>query len=73
MIGKKAELLTKKVYSKQVLREWKRLTQDSFHRLEFETSMKFLEKHLPKKGLILDAGGGPGTLLPQRHGKGRSR
>jgi 2-polyprenyl-3-methyl-5-hydroxy-6-metoxy-1,4-benzoquinol methylase len=22
--------------------------------------MHFLEKHLPKKGLILDAGGGPG-------------
>jgi ubiquinone/menaquinone biosynthesis C-methylase UbiE len=36
------------------------LTQDPFHKLEFNTTLAFLNKYLPKKGLILDAGGGPG-------------
>jgi SAM-dependent methyltransferase len=40
--------------------EWRRLTQDSYHRIEFFVTMHFLNKYLPKKGLILDAGGGPG-------------
>jgi ubiquinone/menaquinone biosynthesis C-methylase UbiE len=40
--------------------EWGRLTKDAFHRLEFDTTLHFLRKHLPKHGLILDAGGGPG-------------
>jgi SAM-dependent methyltransferase len=31
-----------------------------YHRLEFETTLHFLKKHFPKRGLILDAGGGPG-------------
>jgi ubiquinone/menaquinone biosynthesis C-methylase UbiE len=57
---KKEEKLTLKVYSKNPRIEWKRLFQDSFHKLEFDTTMYFLKKHLPKKGLILDAGGGPG-------------
>ncbi len=52
--------LTKEFYSKDVQKEWDRLTKDSFHKLEFDTTMNFLEKYLPKKGLILDAGGGPG-------------
>lgn len=52
--------LTKKIYSANVRDEWNRLIQDSFHRLEFDTTLKFLKKYLPKKGLILDAGGGPG-------------
>lgn len=52
--------LTKKVYSHSVRGEWNRLVQDSFHRLEFETTLSFLKKYLPKNGLILDAGGGPG-------------
>jgi len=34
--------------------------QDPFHKFEFETTLRFLKKHLPKKGLILDARGGPG-------------
>lgn len=33
---------------------------DAYHRLEFETTLHFLEKYLPRKGLVLDAGGGPG-------------
>jgi ubiquinone/menaquinone biosynthesis C-methylase UbiE len=57
---KKESKLTKKIYSENVLREWKRLIKDPFHRLEFDTTMRFLKKYLPKKGIILDAGGGPG-------------
>ncbi|MBI4727858.1 class I SAM-dependent methyltransferase [candidate division TA06 bacterium] len=52
--------LTKKMYAACATREWGRLVQDPFHRLEFETTMRYLKKHLPKNGLILDAGGGPG-------------
>jgi len=52
--------LTKKVYSANVRGEWKRLVKDPFHRLEFSTTFFFLKKYLPKKGLVLDAGGGPG-------------
>ncbi len=40
--------------------EWKRLVRDPFHRLEFDTTMLFLKKYLPKRGVILDAGSGPG-------------
>ncbi len=52
--------MVKEYYSKSVKYEWKRLIQDAYHRLEFDTTMRFLKKYLPKKGLILDAGGGPG-------------
>lgn len=52
--------LTLKIYSKMADTEWKRLFKDPFHRLEFDTTMHFLKKYLPKRGLILDAGGGPG-------------
>lgn len=57
---KKESQLTKKIYSEDVLREWRRLVKDPFHRLEFDTTLRFLKKYLPKKGIILDAGGGPG-------------
>lgn len=40
--------------------EWGRLVRDEYHRLEFETTLHFLAKHLPKRGRVLDAGGGPG-------------
>jgi len=49
---------TEKFYARQ--REWRRLFKDPYHQLEFITTMHFLEKRLPKKGLVLDAGGGPG-------------
>lgn len=52
--------LTKKIYAEGVKREWRRLIKDPFHRLEFETTLRFLKKYIPKNGLILDAGGGPG-------------
>ena len=48
------------IYSKNVQREWNRLVKSPFHKLEFDTTMFFLKKYLPKKGLILDVGGGPG-------------
>ena len=40
--------------------EWGRLARDPYHQLEFETTMQFLRKYLPRRGRILDAGGGPG-------------
>lgn len=50
----------KKFYSGYVKNEWARLEVDPYRRLEFDTTRVFLEKYLPKTGLVLDAGGGPG-------------
>ncbi len=47
-------------YTKTASYEWRRLKQDAYHQIEFLTTMHFIEKHLPKHGLVLDAGGGPG-------------
>jgi len=52
--------LVKKYYSEFGIKEWKRLVKDPYHQLEFDTTMHFLKKYLPDKGIILDAGGGPG-------------
>ncbi len=52
--------MVKEYYAQSVKYEWKRLVQDAYHKLEFDTTMLFLKKYLPRKGLILDAGGGPG-------------
>jgi ubiquinone/menaquinone biosynthesis C-methylase UbiE len=46
-------------YDKNAAREWGRLVRDAYHRLEFIVTMHFLEKYLPEKGTVLDAGGGP--------------
>lgn len=54
------ETRVKDFYTTTVRDEWKRLVQDAYHRLEFETSLHFLELYLPRQGLVLDAGGGPG-------------
>ena len=59
-MANKTTKLTKKNYKKDALYEWNRLAQDPFHKIEFDTSIKFLKKYLPKSGVILDAGGGPG-------------
>ena len=40
--------------------EWGRLVSDPYHKLEYLVTMHFIDKYLPKKGLVLDAGGGPG-------------
>ena len=52
--------LVKAYYTGNALSEWKRLVKDPYHRLELETTLFFLKKHLPSTGLVLDAGGGPG-------------
>jgi SAM-dependent methyltransferase len=54
------ESVVRDYYTGQVLKEWRRLVRDAYHRVELETTLHFLEKYLPKKGKILDAGGGPG-------------
>ncbi|MEM4714251.1 MAG: class I SAM-dependent methyltransferase [Candidatus Nanoarchaeia archaeon] len=54
------EEIVKEYYKRYVRKEWNRLVKDSYHRLESDTTLHFLKKYLPKKGLILDAGGGPG-------------
>ena len=40
--------------------EWRRLVKDPYHTLEYETTLHFLREYLPPRGLLLDAGGGPG-------------
>ncbi len=52
--------IVKDYYSSVVRGEWKRLVRDPYHRLELDTTLHYLNKYLPEKGLILDAGGGPG-------------
>lgn len=50
----------KKYYTETVRKEWNRLVRGPYFRLEFDTTMHYLKKYLPKKGRVLDAGGGPG-------------
>jgi SAM-dependent methyltransferase len=38
--------------------------------LEFDTTFEFLRRYLPKKGLILDAGGGPGRYTVELASRG---
>jgi SAM-dependent methyltransferase len=63
-------LLIKDYYSSTVKKEWQRLVKDAYHRLEFNTTLHFLDQYLPADGHILDAGGGPGryTLELARRG-----
>lgn len=50
----------KELYNEKYEYEWNRLVKSPYNKLEFETTLFFLKKYLPDKGLILDAGGGPG-------------
>jgi ubiquinone/menaquinone biosynthesis C-methylase UbiE len=52
--------LVRSYYSEMRMEEWRRLVRDSYHRLEFDTTMHFFNKYSPGSGLVLDAGGGPG-------------
>ncbi len=52
--------MVKEWFAKNARHEWRRLKQDPYHEIEFMVTMHFLSKYLPEKGLILDAGGGPG-------------
>jgi SAM-dependent methyltransferase len=65
-----SETLVKDYYTGYVRKEWRRLIKDAYHRQELETTLHFLKKHFPKKGLILDAGGGPGRYTVTLAGKG---
>ncbi len=66
----KEERLTKKIYTEQAEYEWKRLIKTPFKKLELNTTLHFLKKYLPKKGLVLDAGGGPGRYTIELAKKG---
>jgi ubiquinone/menaquinone biosynthesis C-methylase UbiE len=57
-------------YDNTAEREWRRLALDAYHRLEFIVTTYFLEKYLPKTGLVLDAGGGPGRYTIELAKKG---
>jgi len=54
------EEMVKRWFTKTARYEWRRLRQDPYHQIEFIVTIHFLEKYLPKHGLVLDAGGGPG-------------
>jgi len=57
---KQVERIVKEWYASNARVEWRRLQQDPYHQIEFIITMHFLEKYLPRRGTILDAGGGPG-------------
>lgn len=50
--------------------EWNRLDRDWYHRLEWEGTIEYLDRHLPDNGHVLDAGGGAGryTVWLAEHG-----
>lgn len=52
--------LVREYYTEYGIKEWRRLAKDPYRQLEFNTTLHFLKKYLPEKGLVLDAGGGPG-------------
>jgi 2-polyprenyl-3-methyl-5-hydroxy-6-metoxy-1,4-benzoquinol methylase len=58
--GKQVEEIVKDWFTKKAIYEWQRLQRNPYHQIEFIVTMHFLEKYLPKDGLVLDAGGGPG-------------
>ena len=52
--------VVREYYDRNAEKEWGRLVQDPYRRLEFIVTTHFLDKYLPKEGLVLDSGGGPG-------------
>lgn len=68
--NKKVKEMVEKWYTENVQVEWERLKQDPYHQIEFIVTLHFLEKYLPEKGLILDAGGGPGRYTLELAKKG---
>lgn len=65
-----SDMLVKQYYSENVRSEWHRLVKDAYHRLEFTTTLYFLDKYLPPHGRVLDAGGGPGRYTLELAKKG---
>ncbi len=66
----KISRMVKEWFTQTASYEWRRLKQDAYHQIEFFMTMHFLGRYLPEKGLILDAGGGPGryTIALARQG-----
>jgi len=60
----------KEYYNAKAELEWNRLFQDAYHQLEYIVHMHFLDKYLPKRGIILDAGGGSGRYTIELAKKG---
>ena len=60
----------RRYYSGQVKKEWERLQADPYHRLEYDTTFEFMGRYLPRGGLVLDAGGGPGRYTVELAKKG---
>lgn len=50
----------KNFYNNDPEREWNRLSQDSYHQIEFEISKRFIKRYLKKGFKVADIGGGPG-------------
>lgn len=65
-----SDILVKEFYTENVRNEWHRLVKDAYHRLEFTTTLHFLDKYLPPLGSVLDAGGGPGRYTLELAKKG---
>jgi SAM-dependent methyltransferase len=54
------ERIVKEWFTGGASHEWRRLRQSPYHQIEFMITTYFLKKYLPKHGLVLDAGAGPG-------------
>jgi ubiquinone/menaquinone biosynthesis C-methylase UbiE len=67
---KKIKEMVKKWFANTADYEWRRLKQDPYHQVEFMVTMYFLNRYLPERGLILDAGGGPGRYTIELAKKG---
>jgi SAM-dependent methyltransferase len=65
-----SETLVKNYYTSYVRKEWRRLIRNAYRRLELDTTLHFLKKHFPRRGLLLDAGGGPGRYTVTLAGQG---
>ncbi|UCD97221.1 MAG: class I SAM-dependent methyltransferase [Candidatus Bathyarchaeota archaeon] len=64
------ENMVKNWFTETAQVEWRRLGRDPYHNIEFTVTTHFLERFLPKRGLVLDAGGGPGRYTIELAKKG---
>ena len=62
--------VVRRYYDEAAETGWERLVRDPYHTLELLVTMHFLAKYLPKNGLVLDAGGGPGRYTIELAKKG---
>jgi hypothetical protein len=56
-VDRQVDRIVKDWYASNARHEWRRLQQDPYHQIEFMVTMRFLEKYLPRRGTVLDAGG----------------